>query len=185
MTELPDSNPNIAVEIRALRHDVLAAGQNLDWDVVRGRIRRLLIKRRPSPDARIYLLELYDQVATRVERQRAGDEPSLRRLRHQRASDTLVFPFVEARDDGLSPWAIIDREVAAGRLRVDPYLSAVLGQILQALDARPDGAASALARTARPFPFRSVSAAHPPARLLGHCREELRLIGVFRIGADH
>ncbi len=140
MTEPSHPHQGIAEAIRALRHDILAAGRKLDWDVVRGRIRRLLIERRPSPDERIELLELYDQVATRVERLRAGDIGSLRRLRHQRAADTLRFVFVEARHEGaLSFETIVDRELVAGRLRVDPYLSEILGELLRVFDAGGGG----------------------------------------------
>jgi hypothetical protein len=140
MTEPTDPDQSIAVVIRALRHGSLSAGRHIHWEGIRERIRHLLIERRPSPDERLELLELYDQVVTRVERLRAGDIASLRRLRHQRAADTLRFVFVEARHEGaLSFGAIVDRELVAGRLRVDPYLSEVLGELLRVFDAGGGG----------------------------------------------
>jgi hypothetical protein len=139
MTEPSKPDQNIAAAIRGLRHDGLYAGRTVSWEEVRERIRHLLLERRPSPDERIELLELYDQVATRVERRCGADADSLRRLRHQRATDTLMFPFAEARNGGPSFEVVIDRELSAGRLRVDRYFSDALGQLLQALELRADG----------------------------------------------
>lgn len=140
MSEITEPERSIAAAIRALRHDSLSAGRHIDWESIRERIRHLLIERRPTRDERIELLELYDQVVTRVERLRAADANSVRRLRHQRAADTLRFVFAEARHEGAPAFgAIVEREQLAGRLRVDPYLSEALGQFLQALEARGGG----------------------------------------------
>jgi hypothetical protein len=133
MTE--SSDPDIEAAVRVLRRDILAGGRNLDWENLRGRIKHLLIARRPSPDERIALLELYDDLVSRVERLRVLGADSLRRLRHQRATDTVAFALAEAREKGSSSFgAIMDREVAAGRIRVDSYFSDFVTQLLDVFD---------------------------------------------------
>jgi hypothetical protein len=140
MTEFPGPDRNIAAEIRALRHDGLYTGRSVSWEELRARIRHLLLERRPSPDERIELLELYDQVVTRTERRCGGDVDLLRRIGRQRAIDSLTFPCAEARTPGGPSFsAVFDRERASGRLRVDPYLVEALDHVLQVFGLRADG----------------------------------------------
>ena len=162
MTE--PSDPGIEGAIRVLRRDVLEGGRNVDWETIRARIKHILIARRPSPDERIALLELYDQLVNRVERLRAADLDLLRRLRHQRAADTVGFALVEAREKGSPPFgAIMDREVAAERIRVDRYFSAFVTQLLEVVDPGGRGPPG-VAEDAAAFSFPS-GFSHPPASL--------------------
>jgi hypothetical protein len=160
MTE--PSDPDIEVAIRVLRRDILEGGRNVDWEAIRARIRRLLIARRPSPDERITLLELYGQLVSRVERLRALNADSLRRVCNQRAADTVGFALAEAREHGGLPFGvIIDRELAAGRLRVDRYFINFVSQILDAVDPGGHGAPG-FDEEAAPFSF-PPELSRPPA----------------------
>jgi hypothetical protein len=133
MTE--PSDPDIEGAMRVLRRDILEGGRNVDWEAIRARIKHLLIARRPSPDQRIALLEVYDQLVNRVERLRALNADLLRRVRNQRAADTVAFALAEAREHGSQPFGVvIDRELAAGRLRVDRYFINFVNHILDAVD---------------------------------------------------
>ena len=139
MTE--PSHPDIEGAIRVIRRDILEGGRNVDWDAIRARIKHLLIARRPSPDERIALLEIYDQLVNRVERLRALNADSLRRIRHQRAADSVGFALAEARAKGSPSFAaIMDREVAAERLRVDRYFSDLVTYLVDAVDPGAGGA---------------------------------------------
>ena len=151
MTE--PSDPDIEGAIRVLRRDILEGGRNVDWEAIRARIKHLLIARLPSPDQRIALLEVYDQLVNRVERLRALNVDSLRRVSNQRAADTIAFVLAEAREHESPPFkVIIDRELAAGRLRVDRYFINFVSQILDVIDPGahgPDG----FGEEAAPFSF--------------------------------
>jgi hypothetical protein len=160
MTE--PSDPDIVAAIRVLRRDILEGGRNVDWESIRGRIKHLLIARRPSPVERIALLEVYDQLVNRVERLRALNLDSLRRVRHQRAADTIAFALVEAREQGGSSFgAIIDREVAAERMRVDRYFGNFVTQLLDVVDPGARGPPG-FGEDAAPFSF-PPGVSRPPA----------------------
>jgi len=160
MTE--PSDPDIEGAIRVLRRDILEGGRNVDWEAIRARIKHLLIARRPSPDERIALVELYDQLVSRVERLRALNADSLRRVCNQRAADTVAFALAEAREHGGPSFGvIIDRELAAGRLRVDRYFINFVTQILDAVDPGAHGPPG-FGEEAAPFSF-PPELSRPPA----------------------
>src|SRR5271165_6554490 len=100
MTQSSDPDQSIEAATRALRHDILSSGRNASWEDLRGRIKPLLIHRRPLPAERLELLVLYDLAVTSAEQRCCRDPGGLRLLGHQRAADTLAFLLAEIRDLG-------------------------------------------------------------------------------------
>ncbi|HLZ83960.1 MAG TPA: hypothetical protein VKQ54_10375 [Caulobacteraceae bacterium] len=178
MTEPTEPDRSVADAILALRHDILSAGRDVIWGELRRRIKRLLAvgqpPPQPSPNERIQLLELYDSLARVVERRFWSDEDALRRFGYQRASDTLMFMFAEARDAGgvFDPGmaeAWIARERFSGRLRVDDYVVAIIDWMLAESEAK-DRKRPGLEEAPAPFVFppglsrRPASPPSPPSR---------------------
>lgn len=135
MTESFDSNESIVDAIRTLRGKLFSFGGAVPWEEFRRRIRHLLIERHPTLEERLQLLEMYDIVVTRFERQCGRNRRQLRRLGTQRALDTLSFLFGELRRQagdlgGITAAALVAREREAGRLRVDAHLDELISLLL-------------------------------------------------------
>ena len=139
MTESFDSNESIVDAIRALRGGLFSFTRAAPWEEFRRRIRRLLIEGHPTLEERLQLLEMYDIVVTRYERQCGRDHRQLRRLGTQRALDTLSFLFGELRRQagdlgGIAAAALVAREQEAGRLRVDAHFDELISLLLSSDD---------------------------------------------------
>jgi hypothetical protein len=142
MTEPSDRDDNTAAAIRAIRHDILSNRRDMSWEDIRQWIRGLVRHARPSPDERIQLLELYDRAAATVQRRLLADPEGSRRLRYQRANDTLLFMLSELRDEAATNRkttlaAIVCREYEAGRMHMDGSLGNLISWVLQESDHRP------------------------------------------------
>ena len=139
MTESFDSNESIVDTIRTLRGILFSFARAGPWEEFRRRIRHLLIERHPTLEERLQLLEMYDIVVTRFERQCGRNHRQLRRLGTQRALDTLSFLFGELRRQagdlgGIAAAALVAREREAGRLRVDAHFDELVALLLPSDD---------------------------------------------------
>jgi len=164
----PEPDPGMSTAIEVLRHDVLAAGRNLPWDDIRAKIKGLVKWGAPTPAQRLKLLHLYDVVAGKVERRDAHDPFAARRLGYQRANDTMTFLMAEIRDNGdalnlEALAAIVARELAAGRMRMDEPFQELLAWMLREIDDRGGHRTPGVAEPAATFAFPAALSRRPPS----------------------
>jgi hypothetical protein len=128
------------VAIESVLKRVGVIGVDVLWDDVRADITYLLVKRRPTAEERLRLLEIYDGVMRELEDQCEDEPDALTRLGYQRAEDGLLFAFAEAlaAPGGFDVDVLtqaLERECEAGRLRRDGYLSQAVGCLVAHMQA--------------------------------------------------